>query len=437
MQRRKIIIMGAAGRDFHNFNTVYKGNESVQVVAFTASQIPDIDGRVYPAELAGEAYPHGIPVHQESELVSLIEKYEVTEVIFSYSDVSYQYIMNKAAMINAAGASFVVLNPHATMLRSTKPVVAICAVRTGCGKSQTTRRVTRVLRDMGKKLVVVRHPMPYGDLVAQRCQRFETYEDLGRHNCTIEEREEYEPHLAMGSIVYAGIDYETILRNAEQEADVVVWDGGNNDTPFFKPDIHIVVADPLRPGHEVSYYPGETNVRMADVVVINKQTSASPEDVQTVRDNIQRANPGVLIIDAASPIFVEDASVLSGKRVLAVEDGPTLTHGEMTLGAAVVAARRCGAAEVVDPRPFLKGSLRETFEIYPEIGALLPAMGYGKQQMKDLEATINSVDCDAVVIGTPIDLRKLIQINKPAVRVTYELQEIGKPDLQDVLRKLQ
>ncbi len=437
MPQRKVVIMGAAGRDFHNFNTIYRGDADYKVVAFTATQIPDIDGRVYPAELAGELYTEGIPIYHENRLVSLIKEHEVDEVVFSYSDVSYQYIMNKAALINAAGAAFVLPNLHQTMLQSSKPVVAICAVRTGCGKSQTTRRVANILREMGKQLVVVRHPMPYGDLVEQKCQRFATFEDLDKHHCTIEEREEYEPHLAMGSVVYAGIDYQEILNNAEKEADVVIWDGGNNDTPFFKPDLHIVVADPLRPGHEVRYYPGETNLRMADAVVINKQTSAGADDIQTVRTNIETVNPGATVVDAASPIFIEDRSVVRGKRVLAVEDGPTLTHGEMKIGAAVVAAQRFGASEIVDPRPFLKGSLKDTFAAYPGIGTLLPAMGYGEQQTRDLEETINSVDCDAVIIGTPIDLRKLIKINKPAVRVTYELQEIGKPDLSDVLKNLQ
>ncbi len=436
MRPIKVIIMGAAGRDFHNFNTVYRDDNQYEVVAFTATQIPDIDGRVYPPELAGERYPNGIPVHSEEDILSLIKEHSVDEVVFSYSDVGYEYVMSKSSMVNAAGASFVLLNSRRTMLKSRKPIVAICAVRTGCGKSQTTRQVSRILKAMGKKLVVVRHPMPYGNLVEQRCQRFETYADLDKHNCTIEEREEYEPHLAVGTVVYAGIDYSEILLQAEQEADVVIWDGGNNDTSFFAPDIYIVVADPLRPGHELSYFPGETNVRMADAVVINKETSASLEAIEQLRDNIRKLNPEAAIIDAASPIFVDDPEVIRGKRVLVVEDGPTLTHGEMKFGAAVVAAKRFGAAELIDPRPYLQGSLRGTFEKYPKIGTLLPAMGYGEQQVKDLEATINSVDCDAVVIGTPIDLRKLINIEKPAVRVTYELQEVGKPDLTDILAGL-
>ncbi|RMF67671.1 MAG: GTPase [Calditrichaeota bacterium] len=435
MQRRRVVIMGAAGRDFHNFNMIYRDNPDYEVVAFTATQIPDIEGRVYPSELAGEQYPEGIPIHPEEDLEHIIKEHHVDEVVFSYSDVSHEYVMHKASLVNAAGASFVLQNARKTMLKSKKPVVAICAVRTGCGKSQTTRRVAQILKEMGKRLVVVRHPMPYGDLVAQRCQRFETYEDLNKYNCTIEEREEYEPHLAMGSIVYAGVDYAEILASAEKEADVVIWDGGNNDTPFFKPDLHIVVTDPLRAGHELSYYPGETNLRMAHVVVINKQTTASFDDIEEVRMNIQATNPDATIIDCASPLFVEDPSIIQGKNVLAIEDGPTLTHGEMQFGAAVVAAQKFGALDLVDPRPYLVGSLKETFETYPDIGVLLPAMGYGERQIHDLEKTINNTECDAVIIGTPIDLRKLIKFNKPAVRVTYELQEIGKPDLTDVLQK--
>jgi len=436
MQPRKVIIMGAAGRDFHNFNCVYRDNEQYQVVAFTATQIPDIEGRVYPAELAGKRYPDGIPIHPEAELENLISEHAVDDVVFSYSDVSHEYVMHKASIVNAAGASFVLLDARQTMLPSEKPVVAICAVRTGCGKSQTTRRVAQILKQQGKKLVVVRHPMPYGDLVEQRCQRFASFDDLDKYKCTIEEREEYEPHLAMGSVVYAGIDYREILDQAQQEADVVIWDGGNNDTPFFAPDLHIVVADPLRPGHELSYFPGETNFRMADVIVINKQVSAVSEDIEQVRKNALATNPEAQIVDATSPIFVEDPETIRGKRILAVEDGPTLTHGEMTFGAAVVAAHRFGASEIVDPRPFLQGTLKDTFATYPGIGTLLPAMGYGEKQIRDLEATINNCDCDAVIIGTPIDLRKLVNINKPAVRVTYELEEIGTPKLEDVLKKV-
>ena len=435
MQQTKVLIMGAAGRDFHNFNLLYKDNEKYKVVVFTATQIPDIEDRTYPAELAGSLYPDGIPIHHEDELESLIKEKQIDEAVFSYSDVSHEYVMHRAASVNAAGASFVLLNTKKTMIKSKKPVVAICAVRTGCGKSQTTRKVASVLKEMGKKLVIVRHPMPYGNLVAQKCQRFANYDDLEKHDCTIEEREEYEPHLAMGSIVYAGIDYGEILSQAQAEADVVIWDGGNNDTPFFKPDMHIVVTDPLRPGHELRYYPGETNLRMADVVVINKEGSAKLEDIEKVRENALKLNDKATVIDAVSPISVEDSSIIRGKKVLAVEDGPTLTHGGMKFGAAVVAAQKFGAAKIVDPRPFLAGSLKETFELYPEVGRVLPAMGYGSAQMKDLERTINNADCDVVIIGTPIDLRKLISINKPAVRVTYDLQEIGKPNLEDVLQK--
>jgi predicted GTPase len=437
MKRKRIIIMGAAGRDFHNFNLVYREDASVEVIAFTATQIPDIEDRVYPSQLTGELYPQGIPIHSERDLVCLIKKHSVEEVIFSYSDVSYKTVMHKAALVNAAGADFTLPDAIKTMLPSTKPVISICAVRTGCGKSQTARRVAGILKAMGKNLVVVRHPMPYGNLFAQKCQRFETYEDLAEHGCTIEEREEYEPHLAMGSIVYAGADYQEILSAAEREADVIIWDGGNNDTPFFKPDLHIVVVDPLRAGHELSYYPGETNLRMADVVIINKEISASIENIDSVRANIRCVNPGALIIDATSPLSVEDPGVITGKRVLAVEDGPTVTHGEMQYGAAVLAARQHGAAQLIDPRPYLVGRLQKTFELYPDIGILLPAMGYSDQQIEDLERTINNTECDVVIIGTPIDLRKLIDINKPVVRVAYELQEIGKPDLQDVLRKFQ
>ena len=434
MQQTKVLIMGAAGRDFHNFNLLYKDNEKYKLVAFTATQIPDIEGRTYPAELAGSLYPDGIPIHHEDELECLIKEKQIDEVVFSYSDVSHEYVMHRSASVNAAGASFVLLNTQKTMIKSKKPVVAICAVRTGCGKSQTTRKVASVLKEMGKKLVIVRHPMPYGNLVAQKCQRFANYDDLEKHDCTIEEREEYEPHLAMGSIVYSGIDYGEILSQAQAEADVVIWDGGNNDTPFFKPDMHIVVTDPLRPGHELRYYPGETNLRMADVVVINKEGSAKLEDIEKVRENALKLNDKATVIDAVSPISVEDSSIIRGKKVLAVEDGPTLTHGGMKFGAAVVAAQKFGAAKIVDPRPFLAGSLKETFESYPEIGTVLPAMGYGSVQMKDLERTINNTDCDVVIIGTPIDLRKLISINKPAVRVTYDLQEVGKPNLEDVLQ---
>lgn len=435
MARTKVIIMGAAGRDFHNFNTFFRNNELYEVVAFTATQIPNIDGRKYPPELAGKLYPKGIDIYPESELAGLIQKFAVDEVVFSYSDVPYNYVMSRSALANAAGADFKVLGPRHTMLKSSKPIIAVCAVRTGSGKSQSTRKVVQLLREAGKKVVAVRHPMPYGNLVAQRVQRFARLEDLDKHDCTIEEREEYEPHIVSGNVIYAGVDYEAILREAEKEADVIVWDGGNNDLPFYRPDLHITVLDPHRPGDEVSYYPGEANLRMADVLLINKIDTAYPEDINAVRDSIYTLNPGAVVIEAASPIFVEDYQLIKGKRVLAVEDGPTLTHGEMAYGAAIVAAEKFGAAEIIDPRPFTVGAITETFRKYPEIGTLLPAMGYGDKQIRDLEATINQTDCDVVIIGTPIDLRKLVKLNKPAVRVRYELQEIGKPDLSDALKK--
>ncbi|HGY54214.1 MAG TPA: GTPase [Caldithrix abyssi] len=435
MHRTKVLIMGAAGRDFHNFNTVYRDNEQYEVVAFTATQIPDIEGRKYPAELAGKLYPNGIDIYPEEDLLKLIKDLDVDEVVFAYSDVPYDYVMSRAAMVNAAGADFKMMGAKQTQVKSSKPVIAVCAVRTGCGKSQTTRRVAKMLQDMGKKVAAIRHPMPYGNLVEQKVQRFAELSDLDKHKCTIEEREEYEPHIVNGIVVYAGVDYEAILREAEKEADIILWDGGNNDLPFYKTDLHITVVDPHRPGDELFYYPGEANLRAADVVIINKMDSADAEDIQIVRENIQDVNPEAMVIDAASPLFVEDYQKITGKRVLVVEDGPTLTHGEMTYGAGVVAAEKFGAAELVDPRPYTVGTITETFEKYPDIGTLLPAMGYGDQQIKDLEETINKTDCDLVVIGTPIDLRKLININKPAVRVTYELQEIGKPDLSDVLKK--
>lgn len=435
MARQRILIMGAAGRDFHNFNTCFRDREEYEVVCFTATQIPDIDERRYPPQLAGRLYPAGIPIHAEEQLVSLIKEYRISEVVFAYSDISHEYVMHRASAVLAAGASFTLLGTQATMLPSAKPVVAVCAVRTGAGKSQTTRRVARYLRDMGKKLVAVRHPMPYGDIAAQAVQRFATREELDRQKCTIEEREEYEPHLRMGTVVYAGVDYGAILQKAQTEADIILWDGGNNDTPFFKPDLHIVVTDPLRPGHEHRYHPGETNLRMADVVVINKIGSARPEDIEMVRQSIHEANPRAAVIEAASPIFVDDPAVIRDKRVLCIEDGPTVTHGEMTIGAGVVAARRFGAKAIVDPRPFLAGSLIDTFKRYPGIGTVLPAMGYGEKQIRDLEDTINATDCDAVIIATPIDLRHLVALNKPATRVTYELQEIGQPTLMDFLKR--
>jgi len=436
MEPRRIVIMGAAGRDFHNFNTFYRNKKEVRVVAFTAAQIPDIDGRVYPALLAGADYPNGIPILAEDDLTEIIVRERVQEVVFSYSDISYEHLLNKAAVAMAAGATFTLLGPNDTMLKSTKPVVAITAVRTGCGKSQTTRRVAQIFAAAGKKVVAIRHPMPYGDLVKQRVQRFATLADLKKHKCTIEEMEEYEPHIASGVIVYAGVDYEAILREAEKEADVILWDGGNNDMSFYKADYYITVVDPLRPSHEISYYPGEVNLRLADAIVINKIESANPEDVEEVRENIRMANPRAIVIDAASPVSVEDPDLIRGKRALVVEDGPTLTHGEMSYGAGIVAAQKFGAAELVDPRPFLTGLLKDTFKTYPEIGVLLPAMGYSAQQVKDLETTINKSDAEVVVIGTPIDLRRIIKINKPTVRVTYDLQEIGRPNLVDALKKL-
>ncbi len=436
MSRIRTIIMGAAGRDFHNFNTFYRDNEKYDVVAFTATQIPNIEGRKYPHELAGKLYPNGIDIYPESELPELIKKFDVDEVVFSYSDVPYDYVMHKSAMVNALGADFRLMGTKATQVVSTKPVIGICAVRTGCGKSQTTRRVAQILQGMGLKVAAIRHPMPYGDLVKQKVQRFADYEDLNKHECTIEEREEYEPHIDAGVIVFAGVDYEAILREAEKEVDVVLWDGGNNDFPFYKTDLLITVVDPLRPGHELAYYPGEVNTRMANVVVINKVDTANPDDIIKVRDNVHSVNPNAVIIEGASPIYVDDPEAIRGKRVLVVEDGPTLTHGGMKIGAGWVAARRFGAAEIVDPRPFAVGEILQTYQKYPGTGNILPAMGYGEQQVRDLEATIAASDVDLVVIGTPIDLTRVMKIEKPSQRVRYELEEIGKPDLEDVLKKL-
>jgi len=425
--------MGAAGRDFHNFNTVFRDNELYDVVAFTATQIPNIEGRKYPAELAGKLYPNGIPIYPEPELKQLIKKHNIEEVVFSYSDVSFNYIMTKASLVIALGADFKLLGAMPTMLKSKVPVIAVVAVRTGSGKSQTSRKVCKILREMGKRVVAIRHPMPYGDLVKQKVQRYKTLDDLVKFECTVEEMEEYEPHIVTGTIIYAGVDYEAILRQAEQEADVIVWDGGNNDMSFYQPDLTITVADPHRPGHEMSYYPGATNILLADVVVINKVESATRENIDIVRKNIRSVNPAAIVIEAASPITAEDEKIIRGKRVLVVEDGPTLTHGEMAYGAGVIAARKFGASEIIDPRPWVVNSIAETFAKYPNIGTLLPAMGYGGKQVKDLETTINRVDCDSVIIGTPIDLRRIIKINKPSVRVNYELDEIAKPDLQEIL----
>lgn len=435
MSRTRTIIMGAAGRDFHNFNTFYRDNDQYEVVAFTATQIPNIEGRKYPAVLAGSLYPDGISIYPESDLPELIRKFNVDEVVFAYSDVPYNYVMHKAAQVNALGADFRLMGMKETQVKSTKPVVAITAVRTGSGKSQTTRRVSQILRDLGYRVAAIRHPMPYGDLAKQRVQRFADYSDLDKHETTIEEREEYEPHIDNGVIVYAGVDYEAILREAEKEVDIVLWDGGNNDFSFYKPDLLITVADPHRPGHELGYYPGETNIRAADVVVINKVDTARPEDVTIVRDNVYTVNPNAIVIEGASPIFVDNPDAIRGKRVLVVEDGPTLTHGEMKYGAGYVAARRYGAREIVDPRPYAVGTIADTYRKYPNTGTILPAMGYGEQQIKDLEATIAAADVDMVVIGTPIDLTRVMKIDRPSQRVRYDLQEIGTPTLEDILTK--
>lgn len=438
MKRKKVIICGAAGRDFHNFNVIYRDNPEFEVVAFTATQIPDIDGREYPAELAGKLYPYGIPIFAEEHLSNLIKKYDADIVVHSYSDVTHNNVMHLASEVLAYGAKFSLLSPTKTMIVSRKPVVSICAVRTGCGKSQTTRAVSRILSEMGKSVVAVRHPMPYGNLVEQRCQRFAKTEDLARHNCTIEEMEEYEPHIDAGRVIYAGVDYEDILRAAEREADVVLWDGGNNDTPFYQSDLEIVVVDPHRPNHELLYHPGEVNLRRADVIVINKMDSADPANVEIVIDNIKRYNPEAVIIKANSRLEMDNAELVKGKRCLVVEDGPTLTHGEMKYGAGVVAAKMFGAGELVDPRPYTVGTITETFEKYPGIGELMPAMGYGDQQVKDLEDSINNTDCDVVISATPIDLARIVKVNKPMVRVRYELEEIvepGKPTLKQLLEE--
>ena len=431
----KTIIMGAAGRDFHNFNTYFRGNKDYEVMAFTAAQIPDIEGRLYPAELAGDLYPGGIPIRAEEELSALIREHDIEQVVFSYSDVPHEYVMHKASLVNAAGADFRLLGTRYTQIKSNKPLVSVCAVRTGAGKSQTTRRVSLILREMGFKVAAIRHPMPYGNLIRQEVQRFADYDDLDEQDCTIEEREEYEPHLDNGVIVYAGVDYEKIIRQAEAEVDIVLWDGGNNDFPFYVSDLQIVVADPHRPGHESTYYPGETNARLADVFVINKVDTADPDAVIQLRENLRLLNPDAIQIEAASPLFVDDPGSIRGKRVLVIEDGPTLTHGEMAYGAGYVAARRFGASEIVDPRPFAVQSIAGTYEKYPMTGPILPAMGYGEAQMRDLEATIEKADVDMVVVGTPIDLTRVIKINKPYQRVRYELQEIGQPTLADILKE--
>ncbi|MFW9851341.1 MAG: cyclic 2,3-diphosphoglycerate synthase [Candidatus Thorarchaeota archaeon] len=434
-KRRKIIIMGAAGRDFHNFNTYYKENEMYEVIAFTATQIPDIVDRKYPPELSGPLYPNGVPIYDESELTELIKKHDIDEVIFSYSDVSHEYVMHKASLVNACGPAFVLLGTKGTMIKSTKPIISVCAVRTGSGKSQTSRKIVQILQQAGKKIVAIRHPMPYGDLAKQAVQRFADYSDLDLYDTTIEEREEYEPYIDKGLVIYSGVDYEAILREAEKEADVILWDGGNNDFSFYQPDLQIVVADPHRVGHELTYHPGETNLNLADVVIVNKITTTDYKNVLQLEENIRMVNPTATIVEASSPIFVDKPELVKGKRVLVIEDGPTLTHGEMKYGAGVVAARRFGAKELVDPRPYLVGSMKETFEHYPDIGTLLPAMGYFDQQLKDLEATINKTECDVVVSATPIDITRLVQVDKPIIRVKYELEEIGYPKLVDILKE--
>lgn len=436
MKRKNIIIIGAAGRDFHNFNTCYRDNEQYNVVAFTAAQIPDIQDRKYPAELAGRLYPEGIPIYGQEKLSQLIEELDGDECVFAYSDVKYEKVMALSAIVNGAGADFTLLGPKSTSIKSTKPVISVCAVRTGSGKSQTSRKIIELLMKRGLKVIAVRHPMPYGDLVAQRVQRFASLDDLKKHRCTVEEMEEYEPHVERGNIIYAGVDYGDILRAVENDpdgCDVILWDGGNNDFSFYKADLSITVADPHRPGHELSYYPGEVSLRVAHVAVINKVDSATAEGIATVEENIGKINPTAKIIKAESLITVDNPELIKDKRVLVVEDGPTLTHGEMKLGAGTVAAQRFGAGEIIDPRPYTVGKLKETFDIYPDIGVLLPAMGYGEQQLRDLEETINRTDCDSVIIGTPIDLTRIISINKPSTRVHYELNELPGPNLEEVI----
>jgi len=434
MSRRKIVIMGAAGRDFHNFNTVYRDNPDYEVVCFTATQIPDIEGRLYPPKLAGRLYPDGIPIYAEEDLPAIIIKHGVDEVVFAYSDISHVNLMHKASVVLSCGADFRLLGYNATALKSRKPVISVCAVRTGVGKSQTTRKVTEILKAHGKRVAAIRHPMPYGNLEDQVCQRFATYADLDAYKCTIEEREEYEPHLDRGTIVFAGVDYGEILRRAEEEVDVVLWDGGNNDLPFYRSDCKIVLVDPHRPGHELLYHPGESNLRMADIVVINKIDTALPANVEAVRNSVRQANPKALIVEAASPVFAERPLEIAGKRVLVIEDGPTLTHGEMAYGAGVMAARKWGALELVDPRPYAVGSIAATFEKYNHIGPLLPAMGYSERQVKELQETVARVPCDLVLVATPIDLRRVMELDKPSMRVRYELQEIGVPTLEDAIK---
>jgi len=435
MEKIRVIIMGAAGRDFHNFNVYFRNNDTYEVVAFTATQIPGIEGRVYPQELAGSKYPKGIPIYPEEELPELVKKHDVDQVIFAYSDVSHEYVMHKASIVLASGADFRLMGPETTMLEAKVPVVSIGAVRTGSGKSQTSRQVAKILKKQGLRVVVIRHPMPYGDLTKQICQRFASYEDLDKYECTIEEREEYEPHIDNGIIVYAGVDYEKILREAEKEADVIVWDGGNNDIPFYKPDLHIVVTDPHRAGHEITYHPGETNLRMANVVIINKVDTAELENIQKVKENIKKVNPNATIIEAASPITADKPELIKDKSVLVIEDGPTLTHGNMSYGAATIIAKKLGAKEIVDPRPYAVGSIKETYEKYTHLGTILPAIGYGDKQIAELKETIARTPCDVVVIGTPIDLRRVMTIDKPTVRVKYELQVLGPMSLEKLLEE--
>jgi len=433
--KKKVIIMGAAGRDFHNFNCVFRDNENYEVIAFTACQIPNIIGRVYPFSLAGKLYPHGIPIYPEEDLPRLIKKHQIDQVVFSYSDVTHEYVIHRASIVNAAGAAFVLLGMKQTMLQSKRKVISICAVRTGAGKSQVSRKVFRFLKNKDIKVTAIRHPMPYGDLVKQAVQRFASYEDFAKHECTIEEREEYEPYIEQGLVVYAGVDYEKILKEAEKEAEIIVWDGGNNDTPFYKPDLHLVVVDPHRAGHELKYYPGETNFRMADVLIINKINTARPEKVQLVEENIRKINPQATVIHSNSVITVEDVNLIKGKKVLVIEDGPTVTHGGMAYGAGMVAAKKYQAKEITDPRSYAVGSLKKTLEEFSHLTNLLPAMGYGKEQLRELEETINRTNCDTIIVGTPIDLGRLLKVNKPTVRVTYDIEEIGHPDLKDVLEK--
>jgi predicted GTPase len=435
MEKTRVLIMGAAGRDFHNFNVFFRGKGEFEVIAFTATQIPNIEGRLYPAVLAGDLYPNGIPIYPESELTELIKRFKVNRVVFAYSDVPHEYVMHKASQVMAAGADFWLMGPESTMVKSVKPLISVCAVRTGSGKSQTTRKVVRILKEMSKKVVSIRHPMPYGNLAEQVSERFATYEDLDKYKCTIEEREEYEPHIDLGAIIYAGVDYEKILREAEREADVIVWDGGNNDFPFYHSDLQIVVADPLRPGHELTYHPGEMNFRSADVIVINKEDSANFDSIELVRNHAMQVNPNAIIIDAISPIFVENGEIIKGKKVVVVEDGPTLTHGGMSYGAGFVAAKKWGASEIVSPLPYAVGSILSTYQKYNQTKDVLPAMGYSDAQIKELEETINKIPADVVIIGTPIDLRKLVKLNKPAVRIRYELQEISQPELKDIIKE--